>query len=167
MMPEFAICAKSEVKKTVKRFDATHLVTTLDVGDSVFRPLRIPAANHLRLNFDDEEDPSKSSAPTIQHAQAILDFGSRLPGDAKCVVHCFAGQCRSTAAGLALWLQVNGHTRLEEGAAWLATVRPDACPNLLLARHFDQIFELDGQLVELCDRIGINSINRKWKLTNP
>jgi predicted protein tyrosine phosphatase len=68
---------------------------------------------------------------------------------------------------LALWLQANGHTRLEVGAVWLNTVRPDACPNLLLARHFDQIFELDGQLVELCEQIGINTINRKWKLSSP
>jgi predicted protein tyrosine phosphatase len=166
-MPEFTVCGKSEVKKTVKRFAATHLVTMLDVGDRVFRPPRIQPGNHLQLNFEDEEDPAKWAAPTREHAEAILAFGQNLPADARVVVHCFAGACRSTASALALWLQANGTDRLEEGSAWLKADRPRACPNLLLARFFDDIFGMDGRLVEECDRIGTDSINRWWKLNNP
>ena len=166
-MPEFTVCGKSEVKKTVKRFAATHLVTMLDVGDRVFRPPRIGAASHLQLNFEDEEDPTKWAAPTIDHARTILEFGRSLPGDARVVVHCFAGACRSTASALALWLQANGVDRLGEGAAWLRADRPQACPNLLLARYYDDILGMGGKLVEECDRIGADSANRWWKTNHP
>jgi predicted protein tyrosine phosphatase len=165
-MPEFTICGKSEVKKTAKAFNATHLITMLDVGDKVFRPPRIIPSNHLRLNFDDEEDPAKLFAPTIDHAKAILSFGQNLPQNARVVVHCWAGACRSTASGLALWLQANGIHRLDDGVDWLKTNRPRACPNLLLAKHFDDIFGMKGRLVEVCDQIGADSINRWWKLNN-
>lgn len=166
-MPEFTVCSKSEVKKTAKRFAATHLVTMLDVGDHIYRPHRIEATNHLRLAFDDEEDASRLHAPTREHAEAILAFGRNLPDDARVVVHCFAGACRSTASALALWLQSNGTDRLDEGSAWLRADRPQACPNLLLARYFDDILGMGGRLVEECDRIGEGSINRWWKLNHP
>lgn len=165
-MPEFTVCSKSEVKKTAKRFAATHLLSTLDVGDKIFRPVRIPATNHLLLNFEDEEDPTKWAAPTIEHAKIILEWSSNLPEDARVVVHCFAGACRSTAVALALWLQTNGTAKLAEGAEWLKADRPQACPNLLLAQHFDKLLGLDGQLIEVCDKIGADSINRRWKLNH-
>ena len=166
-MPEFTVCGKSEVKKTAKRFQATHLITMLDVGDRVFRPPRIPAANHVAIYFDDEEDPTKLHAPTREHAEAILAFGRRLPEDARVVVHCFAGACRSTASALALWLQANGTDKLEEGVAWLKADRPRACPNMLLAKYYDDILGMSGQLIRVCDEIGADSINRWWKLNNP
>ena len=166
-MPEFTVCGKSEVKKTAKRFSATHLISTLDQGDRVFRPPRIDAHNHLQLWFEDEEDPAKWGAPTIEHARIILDWSAKLPSDARVVVHCFAGACRSTAVGIALWLQHNGVNRLPEAADWLKADRPRACPNLLLAAHFDQLLGLNGALVPVCDAIGTDSINRWWKLNNP
>lgn len=166
-MPEFTVCGKSEVKRTAKRFDATHLVTMLDVGDRIFRPPRIPAANHFAIYFDDEEDPSKLYAPTMEHAEAILAHGRTLPTDARVVVHCFAGACRSTASALALWLQANGTHRLSEGVEWLKADRPRACPNMLLARYYDGILGMGGRLVGVCDEIGADSINRWWKTNRP
>lgn len=165
-MPEFTICGKSEVKKTAKRFSATHLVSTLDPGDRVFRPPRILPQNHLQLWFEDEEDPTLRDAPTLDHAQAILAWSEKLPPDARVVVHCFAGACRSTAVGIALWLQANGVHRLQEGADWLKEDRPKACPNMLLAAHFDQLLGLNGELISVCDQIGTDSITRWWKLND-
>lgn len=166
-MPEFTVCAKSEVKKTVKSFEATHILSTLDRGDRLFRPLKIHPANHLQLWFEDEEDPTRFGAPTLEHAQIILKWAQNLPVDSRVVVHCFAGACRSTAIGIALWLQHNGTDRLDEAAAWLVECRPRACPNMLLAAHFDQLLGMNGQLITKCDEIGENSINRWWKLNPP
>jgi predicted protein tyrosine phosphatase len=162
-MPSFTVCSKSEVSRTVKEVEATHLVTLLDPEDRVRRPSLIEPTNHLRLSFFDEEDPAAFKPPTRWHAIAIMDFGSRLPPDARVVVHCFAGVCRSTAAGLALWLQAHGWERLEEAGKWLKAHRPRACPNMLMAQHFDEIQELDGKFVQLCDQIGADSIARLWK----
>lgn len=162
-MPEFTVCSKSEVKKTVHQFDATHLVSTLDPGDHVFKPPCILAWNHLRLNFLDEEDATKLGAPTLVHAESILHFGSQLPSDARVVVHCFAGVCRSTAVALALWLQANGVDKTQEAKAWMAECRPRACPNMLLARHFDQLLNMNGEFIKLCDQIGEHSMARLSK----
>lgn len=162
-MPEFTVCSKSEVKKTVHRFEATHLISTLDPGDHVFKPPRILAWDHLKVPFEDEEDPTASNAPTLAHAQRILAFGEKLPQDARVVVHCFAGACRSTAVGLALWLQANGIDKIAEAKAWLADCRPRACPNMLLARHFDQLLNMNGAFITLCDEIGEDSITRWFK----
>lgn len=166
-VPEFIVCSKSQVKKTVKRFEATHLVTTLDVGDSIFRPVSIPPLHHLRLSFDDEEDPQRPHAPQLFHAESILNWGSQLPPDARVVIHCFAGQCRSTAVGLALWLQANGLHKFDEARAWLLDHRSSACPNLLLAKYFDQLLLLDGTFLSFCDKIGEDCMARWWKNNVP
>ena len=162
-MPEFRVCAKSEVGKTVQSFGATHLVTLLDPEDQVRRPSIIEPTNHLRLAFFDEEDLSAYRPPTPWHASAILDFGSRLPPDARVVVHCYAGMCRSTAAGLALWVQAHGGDCLEDGRAWLLGHRYRACPNRLLARYFDEQLKLAGRFLELCDDIGEDRVIRRRK----
>ena len=166
-MPSFTVCSKSEVKKTAKAFEATHLLSTLDPGDRVFRPLSIHPRDHLQLWFEDEEDPTRFGAPTLEHAQIIREWARNLPIDARVIVHCFAGQCRSTAIGIALWLQANGTDRLDEAATWLVDCRPRACPNMLLAAHFDQLLGMNGLLITLCDQIGENSINRWWKQNHP
>lgn len=159
-MTEFTICSKSEVKKTVKQFSATHLISLLDPNDYVYRPPCIPGTNHLQLNFYDEEESFKSHGPRIWHAEAILSFGSRLPLEARVVVHCHAGICRSTAAGLALWLQHNGLDRLDDAEAWLDSVRGNAIPNSLLGSHFDLILGLNGQLNNLISKISIKNTEK-------
>ena len=163
-MPSFSVCAKSEVKRRVRDFDATHVLSLLDVGDRLFRPSSIPGTNHLQLNFGDEESAKAWDAPTEDHARIIWEWGQRLPSDARVVVHCFAGVSRSTATALALWLQHNGTDQLEAAKQWISVDRPRACPNLLLAQHFDKLLQLDGQFVTLCDEIGADSVARWWKL---
>jgi predicted protein tyrosine phosphatase len=166
-MPEFIVTSKSGVKKAVKHIQATHVLSTLDVGDRLYRPHSIPARNHLQLWFDDEEDPTRSYAPTLYHAQVILDWGTNLPSDARVVVNCHAGQCRSTAVGLALFLQANGVHEFDAARSWLLDHRPTACPNLLLAAHFDHLLDLKGNFVSLCADIGKDGVARWWKQNVP
>ncbi len=159
-MPEFTVCAKSEVKKTAKRFNATHIISLLDPHDHIFRPPAIDPKNHLTLNFLDEENENISFGPKDWHAKSILDFGTRLPHDARVIVHCHAGICRSTSAALALWLQANGLDRLEEAENWLHSVRPIAIPNSLLTKHFDNELNLNGKLINLVSEISVNNTKR-------
>lgn len=166
-MPEFIVSSKSGVKRAVKHIQATHVLSTLDPGDRLYRPHSILGTNHLQLWFDDEVDPRHTYAPRLDHAQVILDWGSRLPPDARVVVHCHAGQCRSTAVGLALFLQANGLDQFDPARAWLLDHRPTACPNLLLAQHFDQLLNLDGTFVSLCEHIGKDGATRWWKQNVP
>jgi predicted protein tyrosine phosphatase len=149
----FTVCSKSQVHQRVKEVDATHLITMLDPDDHIYKPSTIPIENHLFLKFEDCEFPDNPRAPRIEHCQRILDFGAKFPSDSITVVHCFAGLCRSTTAALALWLQRNGATDLAGARAWLAEDRPQAMPNLLMAKHFDQLLNLNGQFLDLCKRI--------------
>ena len=162
-MPEFIVSSKSGVRQAVKHIQATHVLSTLDVGDRLYRPHSIPAPNHLQLWFDDEEDPTKSYAPRLHHAETILTWGAKLPSDSRAVVHCLAGQCRSTAAGLALFLQANGVHEFDAARSWLLDHRPSACPNLLLAVHFDLLLNLQGTFVNMCADIGRHGTARWWK----
>lgn len=36
--------------------------------------------------------------------------------------------------------------------------RPRACPNMLLARHFDQLLGMNGAFITMCDEIGEESM---------
>jgi predicted protein tyrosine phosphatase len=161
---DFTVCAKSKVKKTCKSFSATHLISTLDPGDRVFRPPSIDGKNHLQLWFEDEEDASKWSAPTIDHAQSILDFGSRIPDNSRVVVHCFAGICRSTSVAIALKLFSDKNFPLSSVEEWINSIRPNAVPNLLLAKHFDEILNFSGSLVGVCKQIGDNNTKKNFDL---
>jgi predicted protein tyrosine phosphatase len=164
-MPEIIVCAKSEVQKKVDEFEATHLLSLLDPDSHIYRPSRIPAlaSNWLLQLFDDEEDSAHPRAPKLIHAERILEWGRGIPTDGKLVVHCHAGMCRSTVAAYALWLQANGKDKITEGAEWLVAIRPHACPNLLLAQHFDDLLELNGEFVKACDKIGENSVKRVFQ----
>lgn len=162
-MPEFLVCSKSQVRARVRSMDATHLVTLLDPGDDVHKPNRIRPENWLWLRVEDEENSTCANAPTLAHAEQILEFGRNLPSDARVVIHCFAGVSRSTATGLALWLQSNGVDKLADAEAWLLAHRERPCPNMLLAEHFDHLLGLNGEFVRLCDQIGEGSMARWWK----
>jgi predicted protein tyrosine phosphatase len=156
----FTVCSKSQVHKRVAQVGATHLITMLDPDDRIYKPQSIPIENHLFMRFEDCEFPDNPRAPTLEQCRRILDFGARLPADSVVVVHCFAGLCRSTAAGLALWLQRNGVTDHRGAREWLADDRPQAMPNLLMAQHFDQLLDLNGHLVDLCRRINDDRVQQ-------
>ncbi len=160
-MPSFRVCSKSQVKSTVRQLDATHLLTLLDPQDSIYKPNRILPENWLWLRMEDEETPSHPNAPTKEQAARILEWGKALPDDACVVVHCYAGVSRSTASGLALWLQSNGTEHVAEAEAWLVSHRPRAVPNPLLAQHFDTLLNMNGAFVALCERISEQSM-RVW-----
>ena len=166
-MPEFIVSSKSGVRKAVKHIQATHVLSLLDPGDRLFTPPAIPKTQHAHFWFEDEEDPAKSHAPRLHHAEAILTWGAQLPADAAVVVHCLAGQCRSTATGLALFLQANGVHEFDAARSWLLDHRPTACPNLLLAVHFDLLLNLQGAFVQMCADIGRHGTTRGWKQNVP
>lgn len=152
-MTQFTICGKRHVKDTIKRVTATHVLTLLDPGDSIFLPLTIPRSHWHVEHFEDEEDEHHVFAPQRFHAQSILEWGSTLPKDASVVVHCADGKCRSTAAALALHMQAHEQVTPQEAEAWLMQQVPDAYPNILLARYLDEQMGRQGEFVKLCEHI--------------
>lgn len=157
-MPDFFICNRSQVSRRVRSLQATHLVSLLDPARTMWKPSAIPAENWLWLKFQDQEKPGDFQAPTREHAQHILAWGRQLPHDARVVVHCEAGISRSTASALAL--KVQAHGGIAGARAWIDHERPHACPNMLLAEFFDQLLDLQGEFIALCEDIGATNIKR-------
>lgn len=149
----FTVCSKNQVRQRVKAVNATHLITMLDPGDKIWRPSRIPRENHLWLAFKDEEDPTSRFAPTEEHCKIILEFGANLPSDSVTVVHCFAGMCRSTSSAFALFVQKHGLDSIWIGRQWLQEDRPQAMPNMLMAKHFDKLLNANGKFEKMCQFI--------------
>ena len=157
-MPEFFICNRAQVKQRVKSRGATHLLTLLDPVRPMWKPSAIPPENWLWLRFQDQESPQYHQAPAREHAEQILAWGKNLPDHARVLVHCEAGVSRSTASALALWVQAQGS--MQGARAWIDQERPIACPNMLLAEFFDNLLDLKGEFIALCDDIGATNIKR-------
>lgn len=110
----------------------THVVSLL--GPDVKMTQRIPA--HLILRFDDVADPSHSDQPpTREHVREILRFTKDIPAGSKLLVHCHAGQSRSTAIAIGVLIQHG----MEADAAWehVREQRSFMLPNPLICEFLD------------------------------
>lgn len=148
--------SKNQAHDLVKRHDASHLVSILDPGDRLFLTPRLREIQRLHQFFEDVLDEQALNAPTRQHVQELLDWGSQLPQDAVVVVHCFAGISRSTAAALALLVQHHGD--VEVAAEKLLEVRPVACPNPIISKFADEILGMNGNLFARSEEIANSKI---------
>jgi predicted protein tyrosine phosphatase len=101
-MKELIVCGVAEIPGCVDR--ATAAISIWDPGlkDSDFQAAAIESLppDLLLLHFDDVQISAGGRvAPSLEHAEAIVDFARDLPDDSTLLVHCWAGISRSTAAG--------------------------------------------------------------------
>lgn len=83
--------------------------------------------------------------PTPEHLEAALDFTKDLTDDDRLLVHCFAGQSRSTAVSIGILINHGMH--YADAFAHVESVRSILLPNRLFIQHIDDRFGLDGQLI--------------------
>lgn len=101
----------------------------------------------LYCPFDDVSLADDPDAFTAVHARTILDFTADQAGTL--LVHCLAGQSRSTATALAIAVQ-RGHDPYE-AAANLLTAHPPLrpfTPNPLVLFVFDRVLSMRGALLD-------------------
>jgi predicted protein tyrosine phosphatase len=137
------VCSRNQVRKTAKRLEASHLLSILDPATRMVPPARIGTAGQLSQVFFDTHDPRQPYAPTLDHMRAISDWTTALPDDTALLIHCVAGVSRSTAVALALAAREIGPG---PAAAWLAEIRPEATPNRLIIRLWEELDGWNGQL---------------------
>jgi len=140
---DLTFCGKNQVRKVVKRFAATHLLSLVDPNDRMPTPHRILRENHLSVCFDDVESPELSGAPTETDLEAIVAWVDRLPDSARLVIHCTAGVSRSAA--VAFGLMCRGHD-IELARDRLLETQPNASPNALVTTLMDRMFNMGGAL---------------------
>jgi predicted protein tyrosine phosphatase len=101
--------------------------------------------NHLCLYFDDVISRANSKhPPEMSHILVAFNFVSKLPTDAKLLIHCQAGISRSTAMAIAIAVY-KGLTP-ENAIKYVYSIRPQMQPNPLMIKQADSILELDGKL---------------------
>lgn len=139
------ICRKNRVKDVARQFGATHILSFLDPGDRLVTPNGFPLAHHVTFNMSDTHDAREPYPPKLGHVEAVHDWFSSLPSDARVLVHCFQGVSRSTA--MTLGLLASGDTP-EAAATRLRQIRPEATPNRLIVALWDHYLQLEGRLSE-------------------
>ena len=145
-MKSLHICTRTAVSKTIKRHGVTHVLSLTDADKRPFLHPSFNKVNWLWLKFEDVLDAKDYYAPSPEHVQTILEWGSRLPSDAVLLVHCEAGVSRSTATALALLVQERGVDQIDQCVEYLLSVRPQACPNPLITLYADQQLGCGGRL---------------------
>jgi predicted protein tyrosine phosphatase len=138
-MFDLKVVGQEEAELLIWAFWPTRIVSltgheTLDYGP-----------NHLHVNVHDVAFVGVNTiSPSINHLEAVLEFTKDLTDEDRLLVHCHAGQSRSTAIAIAIMIQ---HGMPPQVAFdHVAAVRPILMPNQLFIQIIDEHFGLDGEL---------------------
>lgn len=154
-MPRIHVCPLSLVSETVAGSGADRLITLINAATPVARPPSIPPERHLFIAVNDIIEPMEGlTAPSVEHVNALLEFGRAWDRRQPLVVHCYAGISRSTAAAFILVCALAPGRREEEIAAALRRASPFAYPNRLLVSIADVVLGRGGRMVAAIDDIG-------------
>ena len=152
------VCSLRDMPGVVRRRQASHLVTLIDPGTPVERPLGVLESRHLRLDIDDINAPIEGyRAPTAESVMQLLDFAETWDESAPMVVHCFAGISRSSASAFVIACERNPGIPEHQIAMTLRRAASHAFPNRRIVALADDILGRDGRMVDAIDAIGGNN----------
>ena len=127
----------------------THIISLLDDVNAIHKM----GTHHLIIEMSDinvvpEFMLSGASfiVPDTHHLQQLLDHTKDLKDGDKVLVHCFAGQSRSTAAAIAICIQHGMHWK--DAFHHIEGIRPIMMPNQKFISVIDDHFGLNGELRE-------------------
>jgi len=118
---------------------ATHVVSILDPGAPEPAAFSSFAAHdRLELRFHDAIEPSHGYVlPQPRDVAALLAFGHGIGVGSHVLIHCHAGQSRSTAMAALLLAQARPDVSAARIFAAVAGLRPRAWPNLRIVEIGD------------------------------
>ncbi|HEX4198346.1 MAG TPA: hypothetical protein VHZ26_12995 [Caulobacteraceae bacterium] len=152
------VCSLSDMPAVVRRRQASHLVTLIDPGTPVERPLSVPEGRHLRLDVNDIDAPMAGyRAPDAASVVKILEFSRGWDASAPMVVHCFAGISRSTASAFAIACDRNPDVPEDQIALVLRQAASHAFPNRRIVALADALLGRRGRMVQAIEAIGGNN----------
>jgi predicted protein tyrosine phosphatase len=103
--------------------------------------------HHLHIQVNDVSFIAQHLIhPMPEHLHQILAFTKDLTAADRLLVHCFAGQSRSTA--VAIGILIDHGMSYREAFDHVASVRGLLLPNQLFIQHIDEHFALQGALVD-------------------
>jgi predicted protein tyrosine phosphatase len=154
-MGRLHVCSLAKVPELVRATGARSLVTLIDEGTPVVRPLEIAAERHLFVSMSDIVVAVDGHIlPSDAHVAALLDFVERWDRAAPMLIHCYAGVSRSTAAAFIAACALSPHRDEHEIAAEIRRNSPTATPNARLVALGDAILQRDGRMNAAIAKIG-------------
>lgn len=130
--------------------EITHVVSILDPGTpepAAFETF--PPHKRLKLRFNDVIDPHQGYVlPHLGDVESLLEFGRELGPDSHVLIHCHAGQSRSTASAGLLIAQARPELAPGHICAEIVRARPRAWPNLKIIELGDAALGRGGELVK-------------------
>ncbi len=134
------ICGYSDLDRIIEKFKPTHII-------SLIENVRFLGNNHLHLQVSDIHGPTLGfTHPIKEHLDELLDYTRNLTDSDRILVHCFAGQSRSTAAAIAIIIQ-HGMNYID-AFDHVSSLRPISLPNTAFIKLIDNHFELNGKLIK-------------------
>lgn len=138
--------------RRIKRRGFDAVLTLEDPVCSIRNQLRFhvkPAPDHLVMHFEDIDDDEYDYAIAMEDdVKVIIEFG-RKHVQHNLLIHCFHGIGRSGGAALAILTDRLGNAQSALEA--LLAIRPEAVPNLRVARLADTVLKTDGAMVAALD----------------
>jgi predicted protein tyrosine phosphatase len=135
------ICGYNDLTDVIQTYQPTHIISAIEN----IEPL---SEHHLHVMISDITTGWDGHVlPTIEHLLMVLQFTQNLTDEDRLLVHCFAGQSRSTAFAIAVLIQHG--MRYNEAFDHVSSLRPILLPNRLIIRLIDQHFDLNGSLNQL------------------
>jgi predicted protein tyrosine phosphatase len=102
---------------------------------------------------------SEPIVPVREHLLAVLEHTKDLTDEDYVLVHCFAGQSRSTAMAIAICIQNGMHWK--DAFDHIYSVRPVMMPNAKMIQLIDEHFELNGEFVAFYRNWLMGALNQR------
>lgn len=154
-MPAVYVCPLSRLQETVERSGASHVVTLINPGTPVVRPVSVAEDRHLFIGVNDITDPIDGMIlPDHDHLDTYLDFLRDWDRKRPMVIHCWAGVSRSTAGAFTAMCLFRPDLPERVIAERLRARSPEATPNSRLVALADARLGREGRMIEAVRRIG-------------
>jgi predicted protein tyrosine phosphatase len=155
-MFQLMICAVDDIAKCKNAFKPTYTISIVDGDYDV-------GSTDLKLRIDNITNPMPGLVhPQPRHLETILAFTEDLGDDDRILIHCNAGQSRSTAVAIAVLIQHD--LTPQEAFDTVAQLQPNLLPNMRLIEYTDHYFGLGGALIKLVDTQRRESLARLLNL---
>ena len=147
----------SRLPQVIRARGPSHLLTLLSPEDLIPTPPGFAPARHLRLGMDDISAPMAGLiAPDAAMVEEILAFGRSWDASAPMVIHCFAGNSRSTASAFVIACERDPRADELEIALGMRRASPSAFPNRRIVALADDILGRQGRMLEAVEAMGGN-----------
>jgi predicted protein tyrosine phosphatase len=154
-LPTLHVSPLSRLDETVATVRARHLVTLINVGTTVTRPVGIAPERHLFLGMSDISRALDGHILAGQeHMAQFLTFLRSWDRAEPMVIHCWAGISRSTAAAYIAVCMLRPDRDEDEVADALRAAAPSATPNTRLVALADAALGRRGRMIRAIERIG-------------